>query len=186
MCTPHAQANAPRAHANAPREGEPSSASISRHALSVVALHPGPSSSPQVHVSHLLSDTPYPSSLGCAPLAARSDTLDLWLAHCLGERHKCARHMCLTFGIAASTLVVALVVPDISIVFSLMGGTGVPCPPHPYPLRALPALHQISRFVHSALLTRRICASLCEQPPRTSVTSSPRLPRGSSASASRG
>jgi hypothetical protein len=40
-----------------------------------------------------------------------------------GRRRRRARHIGLTLGVAISTLLVALVVPNISVVFSLMGGT---------------------------------------------------------------
>ena len=43
--------------------------------------------------------------------------------HCSDPRHQAFRHRCLTLVIASSSLAFALVVPDISIVFQLMGGT---------------------------------------------------------------
>ena len=39
------------------------------------------------------------------------------------QRHRAARHWVLTVGLAGLGLLVALVVPDISIVFELVGGT---------------------------------------------------------------
>ena len=50
-------------------------------------------------------------------------TLQGVLSASLGERYKTARHVGLTLAIASLTLVNALVVPDISDIFSLMGGT---------------------------------------------------------------
>ena len=44
----------------------------------------------------------------------------------LGERHRQARHVGLTLAITAAALLTALVVPDISVVFSLMGGQPLP------------------------------------------------------------
>ena len=41
----------------------------------------------------------------------------------LGEKHRVARHVGLTVAIAGLGLLIALVVPDISTVFELMGGT---------------------------------------------------------------
>jgi amino acid permease len=41
----------------------------------------------------------------------------------MGERHRTARHVGLTLAITSTSLLTALAVPDISVVFSLMGGT---------------------------------------------------------------
>jgi amino acid permease len=45
------------------------------------------------------------------------------LFHSWGPRRRRSRHLFLTVAVATSTLLVALVVPNISVVFSLMGGT---------------------------------------------------------------
>mmetsp|Transcript_586 Transcript_586/g.1992 ORF Transcript_586/g.1992 Transcript_586/m.1992 type:complete len:508 (-) Transcript_586:3611-5134(-) len=50
-------------------------------------------------------------------------TLDEMLFPSWGLHHRRARHISITLGVASSTLLVALVVPNISVVFSLMGGT---------------------------------------------------------------
>ena len=51
------------------------------------------------------------------------DSLDLVLFSGWGEAHRYKRHVGLTLAIAAPALGLALLVPDISLVFSLMGGT---------------------------------------------------------------
>ena len=51
-------------------------------------------------------------------------TIDVaFLAPRLGTAHACARHTVLTIAIATTTLLTALIVPDISVVFALMGGS---------------------------------------------------------------
>ena len=62
-----------------------------------------------------------------APSGRRANvsTSQIWqvLFGHLGEKHRVARHVGLTVAIAGLGLLIALVVPDISTVFELMGGT---------------------------------------------------------------
>ena len=95
-------------------------------------------------------------------------TLDQMAAHYLAirpgaqqaGRYKCLWHSFLTLAIAGTTLLTALVVPDISIVFSLMGGTASAYVCYIIPAAAAWKLRGSIPSVGGSLLGRIGCLSL--------------------------
>lgn len=79
------------------------------------------------------------------------DTLDLAFFSQCGRRHKQLRHVGLTFFMAAPSLALALVLPDISVVFGVLGGTA-----NVYLCFVMPALIAW-RLRHRTVLLRSRC-----------------------------